>query len=73
MNLMSEVEQSYLVPEPMTRAADAAASAPSKFGLRTSGRNDPPGVSGFPHSAGTAASKAHPQSLGTITIMVAFT
>jgi putative transposase len=36
------------------RAADAAASAPSKCCLRTPSRNDPPGVCGFPHSAGTA-------------------
>jgi hypothetical protein len=44
--------------------ADAAASAPSQFGLRTPSRNDPPGVSGFPHSTGTATSQADSQPLG---------
>jgi len=46
------------------RAADAAASAQSKFCLRTSGRNDSPRMLGLPDPPGTAASEAHSQPLG---------
>ncbi len=47
------------------RVLRTPASAPSKCGLRTSGRDDPPGVPGFPDTTGTAASQAYSQWMGT--------